>query len=255
MHHGSTLMREGPAAPLRSAEPVSVRSFSAERRKCGEDASRCLSGIIRVRDCSHDDDTRGAGIYHPGDVAEVDATDREPRQRAASRVNQLCRVTHEFEAHRGAAGFGRSGPHRSDTEVVQSVGGQCGVDLLGAVAGQADRCRRIDKAPCRSKGQVELPNVEHRGFGQHRDVGPIVHRPESTVAFRHRPERLEQFEFLGGFDVLIPQLDDVDTAAECRMQKVSEVCLPSSGVGAQVEAGMIEAHSIHARGDRWGNIS
>jgi hypothetical protein len=50
-------------------------------------------------------------------------------------------------------------------------------------------------------------------------------------------------------------LDDVDTAAESGIQKVSKVSLPCSSICAQVEAGMIEAHSSHARADRWGNVS
>ncbi len=264
MHRGCTLVPEGAVAPPCSAEPVLAMSFpavplsvvplSVERWQRGEDVLRRFGGMLGVGDCSHDDYSRCTGIHHLVDVTEVDTADREPGERAVARPSLLARVSHEFEADRGAAGFGRSGPDRTDAEVVQSVGGQSGIDLPRAVTGQADRCRRIDKVSGRSEGQIELPDVEHRGLRQHRDVRPIVHRPEPTVAVSHRSKRLEQLEFPRCFDVLIAQLDDVDTATESGIQKVSEVPLLRSGVRAQVEAGMIEMHSINATGDRLGSI-
>ena len=50
------------------------------------------------------------------EVAQVDATDREPRAIA----RQRRRVSHEVEPWRGSTGLGRRRPARSDAEIVDA---------------------------------------------------------------------------------------------------------------------------------------
>jgi len=60
------------------------------------------------------------------------------------------------------------------------------------------------------------------------------------VPFGDRAQGLEQLEFFGGFEVLVPQLDDVHAAAERRIEELPEVALPFPGIGAQVQLGSLQ---------------
>ena len=53
----------------------------------------------------------------------------------------------------------------------------------------------------------------------------------------HGVQHLQQFQFLGRFDRLVAELDDVHTALERGVDKLLEVALLLPGVSAQVETG------------------
>ncbi|SCD74125.1 hypothetical protein GA0115252_11704 [Streptomyces sp. DfronAA-171] len=89
-------------------------------------------------------------------------------------------------------------------------------------------------------GEVALAEVEHVGAGGVGDVGAVVHGEEFAMAAAGVGEDLEQFQFLGGFQALVPQLDDVDAAGEDGVEEGGEVVPVLAGVRAEVETGVRE---------------
>jgi predicted aconitase with swiveling domain len=91
--------------------------------------------------------------------------------------------------------------------------------------------------------------VENRGLGQGCDIRPVVDGPELAVLLGGVTEDLEEFQLLGGLDGLVPQLDDVHAPGEGRIQEFGEIAALRSGVGAQVEPGVIVVHWTNNKGD------
>ena len=81
-------------------------------------------------------------------------------------AGRLGGVTHQVEADGGPSRFRGSRPHGPHAEVVESFapgrGSYGGVHLLGAVGGQADHGVLAEEAAGGVKGNVLLPDMEHR---------------------------------------------------------------------------------------------
>ena len=80
--------------------------------------------------------------------------------------------------------------------------------------------------------------MKHVRPGRQGHIGPVVHRQQRAVPTAGAREHLEQREFLARLEALLPQLHDVDPAAENRVEELGQVALGASPVGAQVEPGV-----------------
>ena len=82
--------------------------------------------------------------------------------------------------------------------------------------------------------QVVLTEVQHVRAGRQRQVRPVVHREQRTVAGARLGDDLEVGQLLARLQTLLPQLDDVDATGERRVDELREV---GPHARAQVEAG------------------
>ena len=110
--------------------------------------------------------------------------------------------------------------------------------LRGAVARPPDDRPGPEDPPRHRQRQVVLPEVEHVRPGREGDVGPVVHRQQRAVPAAGGREHLEQRELLARLEALLPQLHDVDPAAENRVEERGQVTLGAPPVGAQVQPGV-----------------
>lgn len=92
--------------------------------------------------------------------------------------------------------------------------------------------------------------MQHVGPGGQGDIGAIVDGQQSAVAACGVGQDLERFEFLTGLKrpelfltrgALVTQLDQVDAAGECRVGEFGQVTAFTTGVGAQIQRGALQA--------------
>src|SRR5215475_6778462 len=92
-----------------------------------------------------------------------------------------------------------------------------------------------DDLPSDRYRQIVLSEVQDRSPAGTSDVGAVVHREELSVPLSGGRERLQQAQLLVRFEALLAELDDVDAAGQHHVQKVFEITLTLSGIGAQIE--------------------
>ncbi len=88
------------------------------------------------------------------------------------------------------------------------------------------------------RGQVLLPDVEHGSPpGNAGNIGPVVDSPKPSVPLCDAPQDGQHLQFLGSFQGLVAELDDVHAAFESGVHEVLKIALLLTGIGAQVKAG------------------
>ena len=95
----------------------------------------------------------------------------------------------------------------------------------------------VQQRPRRPERQVLLADVEHGSPGERGDVRPVIDGPKPAVPVGRLAQDVQEFEFLGGLDALVPQLDDVHPAGKGGVDEVSKVAAVLAGIGAEVQAG------------------
>ena len=216
--------------------------------QAGEKTLGGIGRIIRFGYRSNDDDATRSGFNHLLDGALVNTPDGEPWPEDSHRADSLGGVTHQLDSYRRAPRLGRCGPDRTDAEVVKAVDFRCGINLLPRVGGETDPRHRTNDPSSGRERQVLLTDVQDRSRRKEGDIGPIVGGPEPTMALRDRSKNLEKLQFLGGFDGLVSQLDDVHAARERRVEKFREITTFFSSIGAQVKPGSHLVHSANSKG-------
>lgn len=204
---------------------------------------RGLGRVVGLGDRAHDDDPARTGGDHVVDRVEIDPSDREPRMRDTGDPVGIGGRTHEVETDGGAAGLGGRRPYRPDAEVVEPLLGAGGLELGGAMSGEAQGDPVAHDATRGRPRQVALAEVQHGCSRCRGDVGAVVHGPEAAMPLGDLAQDAEQLELLGGFERLVPQLHDVDAARVGRVDELGEVAPITAGVGAQVEPGGGEQHA------------
>lgn len=171
--------------------------------------------ILRFGDGPNDDDPARTRSQHLLQVGVVDAADGEPGA-GRPRVGELA---DRAEGGVRPARFGRCRPNRSEAEIVDSVEA-CGSRGLGqAVAAESDDHFLTDHAAGRRGREVALTQMQHVRPGGQRNVGAIVDSQQLSVAAGGVGEHRKQVQFVGGFEILLPQLNDVDAPGENRVQE------------------------------------
>lgn len=213
--------------------------------------SRGLGGVVGVGDRTHHHDAGGAGGDDLVHGVVIDPADREPGTRGAVSGVGVRGGAHQLEADAGPPRLGGRRPHRTDAEVAEVGLGTGGAQLRAVVGGQAEG-DAVAEDPARLRaGEVPLAEMQHGGAGGRRDVGAVVHRPEPAVPLGDLTEDAEELELLGGLEVLVAELDDVDATGVGGVDEGREVSAVAAGIGADVELSIREEHpaSVPARCD------
>ena len=226
-----------------------VRSVGlAEWREAGEQTLSGIRRVVGVGDRAHHHYPGGAGVDDLVDVAEVDAADGEPGAQAADGGALRGRIAQQVGSHRCAARFRWRSPDRTDTEIVEVIGGDGGIHLLGGVGGQADPRSCTEQSAGGGQRQVGLADMKNRRAGEAGDIRSVIDRPEPGVTVGDRAQNLEIVKFLGRVDILIAQLDDVDPAGEGGIHEVGEIAAIFSGIGAEIQPGGEGVHATNPKG-------
>jgi hypothetical protein len=77
--------------------------------------------------------------------------------------------------------------------------------------------------------------MQHVRTGGERDIGTIVHREQRAVALACPCEDFQRSELVTGRQRLVPQLQDVYPAGQCRVGELGEITALGPGVSAQVQ--------------------
>jgi len=64
------------------------------------------------------------------------------------------------------------------------------------------------------------------------------------VPYRHFLQHRQKVQFLGGLDVLVPQLDDVHAAGKGRVHELRKVAAVPPRIGAEIQAGSLEGLAV-----------
>ena len=98
-----------------------------------------------------------------------------------------------------------------------------------------------DELPREHNRQVVLTKMQDVRASSVGNIGPIVNGQERSMRATRFPEHLQVTQFLGSFQALLPELDDVDAIAQHLVKEPRQVALGLPGVGAEVQPGRCES--------------
>ena len=159
---------------------------------------------------------------------------RSRRWRTRRRRRRLGGVLDQLQAGRRPTLLGRRLPDRPDADLVRpgvALGRDGGVQLLRRVGRQPDEGRRRRPARALRRRHVGLADVDAVGAARADQLGVVVDDEQGPVLVGSAAERLGQRdELLGAAGRLLAELDDVDAAAQRRVEQglgVAAAGLPS----------------------------
>src|SRR5579859_1492707 len=170
-------------------------------------------GIARLCQSTDNRDALGPGPRHVGDVARIDAADGEEGDRGVGGG-----VAHEVKTHRRASRLGRRLVDGPDADVIHVARV---VNLLRRMGREPDQALRSDGGARLGNRRVVLTHMDSVRTGGLHQFRPVVEDEQGAVPGARLADEGGRSQNLVLRRSLHPQLDDVDTARQRRLQELA----------------------------------